>query len=164
MIPPTPASTKAKAKAATGPQPKTSKAEAKPVVAAEPSVADEPSASPQAAPKPLAPPASEPAATQPTAIRQDGEGLADPKAKGAFRIWLASARNKATATKLWQTVRDRHPEVFAGIEVTFAEVVLGDRTWVRVLVGPLASVQSAEGLCERLRGEEPGAFCKVRSD
>ncbi|MDH3595615.1 MAG: SPOR domain-containing protein [Rhodospirillales bacterium] len=156
--------TKAKAKAAAEPRPRTSKAEARPVVAAEPSVAVEPSATPRAAPKPEAPAASEPAATQTAAKKRDGEGPADPKTKGAFRIWLASARNKATATKLWRAVRDRHPEVFAEIEVTFAEVTLGDRTLVRVLAGPLASAQSAEGLCERLRGAEPDAFCKVRSD
>jgi hypothetical protein len=141
-----------------------------PTATAEPDI--ETTASPPAAlqdlPQPEAPADSGPVMTKPLVSDQDGEEMAEPETtgtetRGAFRIWLASARNRATATKLWETVRDRHPEVFAGTEATFAEVDLGERTLVRVLVGPLASMQSAEGLCERLRGVDPGAFCKVRS-
>lgn len=152
-------------KAETKTLPKTeTKAEAKPEVVAEPSVAKKALAPPQDVAKPEAPSVSEPVSTQTAATHRGGEGMAEAKAKGTFRIWLASARNKATASKLWQTVRERHPEVFAGTEVTFAEVDLGDRTLIRVLVGPLASFQSAEDLCDRLRGVEPDAFCKVRPD
>jgi TPR repeat protein len=156
--------TKAKAEAEARPQPQRPETKTEPVFAAEPLVAEEPLASAQARPRPETPPAPDPSATQTAAVTQGAGGLPDPKAKGSFRIWLASAGNEAKAAKLWQTVRDRHPEVFSGTEVTFAAVDLGAQTLVRVLVGPLASAEAAEGLCERLRSAEPDAFCKVRSD
>jgi TPR repeat protein len=133
--------------------------------------ADPAAAQPEAktAAEPPPPPPSDPVASETVAAKQDGEEPGEPEGsasetKGAFRIWLASARDKATATELWQKMRERHPEVLAGTEATFAEVDLGGRSLVRVLVGPLAGVQSARRLCARLRDAEPESFCKVRSD
>jgi cell division septation protein DedD len=89
----------------------------------------------------------------------------EPKKSSGFRVWLASSSKKAEAESIWQKVSKSHAKVFEGVEGKVAKVDLGDAgTIYRVTAGPFNERDAARELCDRLRGKEPGAFCKVQKN
>jgi TPR repeat protein len=92
-------------------------------------------------------------------------GAADAEAmagEGGVRLWLVSARNQEEAGAYLSALRDKHPEVFAEVDGFVAEGKAGEGgTFYRVLARGIADEAAGRGLCARLRGADPQAFCKV---
>ena len=95
---------------------------------------------------------SAPAAQRPAAA-------ASPR---GIHIWLASMKSYDDARGHWKLVQDKHGQLFKDLPPLFIEVDLGERgTYHRVMVGPLDNREFARQLCDRMRSDDPRAFCKV---
>ena len=77
---------------------------------------------------------------------------------GDFRIQLAAVRGQADARRAWELfVRDLGP-VLAGIEPIFERADTANGVFYRVQIGPFASQQAAESLCEQLKQHNASCF------
>jgi cell division septation protein DedD len=79
-------------------------------------------------------------------------------AEGDFRIQLAAVRGQADARRAWDLfVADMAP-VLRGMEPIFERADTANGVFYRVQIGPFASQQSAEGLCEQLKQRNASCF------
>jgi cell division septation protein DedD len=110
-------------------------------------------------------PSSDQMAALPPAETKAAEPMKKQPMSTGFRVWLASASKKSEAESIWQKVSESHAQVFEGVKGKVAKVDLGDAGAVyRVTAGPFSERDAARELCDRLRGKEPGAFCKVQKN
>ena len=110
-------------------------------------------------------PSSDQMAALPPAETKAAEPMKKQPMSTGFRVWLASASKKSEAESIWQKVSKSHAQVFEGVNGKVAKVDLGDAGAVyRVTAGPFSERDAARELCDRLRGKEPGAFCKVQKN
>jgi cell division septation protein DedD len=77
---------------------------------------------------------------------------------GAYRIQLAAVRGQADAQRAWQMVMGDLGSVLAGIEPIFERAETANGVFYRVQVGPFASQEAAEGLCEQLKQRNASCF------
>jgi hypothetical protein len=134
------------------PEPAPTPAETAPVV---PLPDVRPAGAPPAAPATPAAPsdATEVAAVDPAAV------LRPPIAPdGAYRIQLAAVRGQADAQRAWQMFMGDLGSVLAGIEPIFERAETANGVFYRVQVGPFASQEAAEGLCEQLKQRNASCF------
>lgn len=137
-------------------------------------VAPAPPAPAERAPAPLpevrparAPTAAAPAAAQPrgastrTAAATVAQAAAPrpPIAPGGdFRIQLAAVRGEADARRAWQLFMADLGPVLADVEPIFERAETANGVFYRVQVGPFATQEAAEGLCEQLKQRNASCF------
>lgn len=121
--------------------------------------------SPAPAPQPAmtkpepAPAAPQVAETPPAAEAPANGSTGDA---GGYSLWLRSEREADAAAAALADIEARHPEIFAEARGAVVSVRLGKGgVFHRVVAEGVASKATAAALCQRLRGAEPGAFCKV---
>jgi cell division septation protein DedD len=77
---------------------------------------------------------------------------------GDFRIQLAAVRGQADAQRAWQLFMADLGPVLAGVEPIFERADTANGVFYRVQVGPFASQETAEGLCEQLKQRNASCF------
>ena len=108
-----------------------------------------------------APPADEPRETAeeapseaaaPTATETAAPAATETAAAPAYRVHLASFREKETADKEWRRLRKSHGDLLAGLAAIVGRVDLGATKGVyfRLHAGPLADAEAAQALCRAL--------------
>jgi hypothetical protein len=113
--------------------------------------ASRPPASPRAEPTPAVPPP--PAAASAAVARRvmPAVGTGDG-AKAAARVQLGAMGSEPAARREWETLRQRHPALLAGLRPTIVRADLGGGKVVyRVQAGPLTDEAAAARLCGQLR-------------
>lgn len=91
-----------------------------------------------------------------------GAGVADKASDGApFRVHLASYRLSTSAEAGWREIRKGREDLFNGLKPTTELFDAGadGGIYYRLLVGPLATLDAARGLCAKLRRRNPDAWC-----
>ena len=80
---------------------------------------------------------------------------------GSFRVHVASYRLPTMATAGWQQLRRGREDLFDGLGPTTERFDAGSDGGVfyRLLVGPMATLDAAQGLCTKLKGRSPLAWC-----
>jgi hypothetical protein len=150
-----------------------------PAPAPSPALAADAPATPLAAPAPADPaprpevrPAGVPTAAPPAAAEPPGRSteiaLATPTqratprvpivADGDFRIQLAAVRGEADARRAWDMFMGDLGPVLADVEPIFERADTANGVFYRVQVGPFASQETAEGLCEQLKQRNASCF------
>jgi hypothetical protein len=139
------------APAPAAPEPAPVPAEAAPVPLPEVRPAGAPTAAPAL---PVAPrDSTEVAAVAPAAV------LRPPIAPGGdFRIQLAAVRGEADAQRAWQMFMGDLGSVLADVEPIFERAETANGVFYRVQIGPFASQEAAEGLCEQLKQRNASCF------
>jgi SPOR domain len=79
-------------------------------------------------------------------------------ANGDFRIQLAAVRGEADARRAWQMFMGDLGPVLADVEPIFERAETANGVFYRVQVGPFASQDDAEGLCEQLKQRNASCF------
>src|SRR5690606_11227662 len=77
---------------------------------------------------------------------------------GDFRIQLAAVRGEADARRAWQLVQNDLGPMLAGVEPIFERAETANGVFYRVQIGPFASEDVAENLCERLKQRDASCF------
>jgi SPOR domain len=77
---------------------------------------------------------------------------------GDFRIQLAAVRGEADARRAWQLFMADLGPVLADVEPIFERAETANGVFYRVQVGPFASQEAAEGLCEQLKQRDASCF------
>jgi hypothetical protein len=77
---------------------------------------------------------------------------------GDFRIQLAAVRGEADARRAWQLFMADLGPVLADVEPIFERAETANGVFYRVQVGPFASQDAAEGLCEQLKQRNASCF------
>jgi cell division septation protein DedD len=107
-------------------------------------------------PAPAAPPPAQPAIPALVAHAPAAAALAAPGA-GGYRLQLASLRSAADAKQTWNHLKQNHPAILGGLEVSVVQVELGERgTFYRVVAGPMTA-EAASFACDALK--QRGAAC-----
>ena len=107
---------------------------------------------PAAAP---APPGSEIATATPP---QAPPPRAPISADGDFRIQLAAVRSEADAQRAWQLFMGDLGFMLADVEPIFERADTAHGVFYRVQIGPFASQEAAESLCEQLKRRNASCF------
>ncbi len=116
-------------------------------------VAAPPEADTEVAAGAVAPPADEPRETGGESPSEAAAPAAtETAAAPAYRVHLASFREKATADKEWRRLRKSHGDLLAGLAAIVRRVDLGATKGVyfRLHAGPLADAEAAQALCRAL--------------
>lgn len=79
---------------------------------------------------------------------------------GKYGVQIAAPQNEADARKAIDTLRAKHPKLLVREWATINRVELPNGVFYRVVVGPYATAQQAERLCNSLKAE--GAPCFIR--
>jgi hypothetical protein len=79
-------------------------------------------------------------------------------ADGDFRIQLAAVRGEADARRAWQLFMGDLGPVLADVEPIFERADTANGVFYRVQVGPFASQEAAETLCEQLKQRNASCF------
>jgi hypothetical protein len=79
-------------------------------------------------------------------------------ADGDFRIQLAAVRGEADARRAWDMFMADLGPVLANVEPIFERADTANGVFYRVQVGPFASQEAAEGLCEQLKQRNASCF------
>jgi hypothetical protein len=78
--------------------------------------------------------------------------------EGGYRIQLAAVRDQADARRAWDLfVVDLGP-VLKGVKPFFERADTGNGVFYRIQVGPFASLQEAESLCDQLKQRNASCF------
>jgi cell division septation protein DedD len=116
------------------------------------------SAASPATPQPAAAPAPAPGATPQVAAAPPPAAVR--AGTGSFSIQLASVRDAAATTGLWEQVLAEHPDLFAGVSPHVQQADLGERgVYHRLRVGPFASRETAQRTCDVYQAR--GGSCLV---
>ncbi|MFK8251485.1 SPOR domain-containing protein [Ancylobacter terrae] len=133
-------------------------APAAPVDSGSSSVAYAP-ATPDPAPANVPVPAARAAAPAPAAAATPAP--ATTASTGGFVVQIAAQRSEAEAQSAWKQVQARYPAVLGSQRVSIRRADLGDRgIYYRAQVGPFASRDQANELCQNLRAQ--GGDCMVQ--
>ena len=79
-------------------------------------------------------------------------------ADGDFRIQLAAVRGEADAQRAWQLFMGDLGPVLADVEPIFERADTANGVFYRVQIGPFASQEAAESLCEQLKQRNASCF------
>jgi hypothetical protein len=79
-------------------------------------------------------------------------------ADGDFRIQLAAVRGEADARRAWQLFMGDLGPVLADVEPIFERADTANGVFYRVQVGPFASEEAADTLCEQLKQRNASCF------
>ena len=79
-------------------------------------------------------------------------------ADGDFRIQLAAVRGEADAQRAWQLFMGDLGPVLADVEPIFERADTANGVFYRVQIGPFASQEAAESLCEQLKRRNASCF------
>ncbi len=79
-------------------------------------------------------------------------------ADGDFRIQLAAVRGEADARRAWQLFMGDLGPVLADVEPIFERADTANGVFYRVQVGPFASQEAADTLCEQLKQRNASCF------
>jgi hypothetical protein len=79
-------------------------------------------------------------------------------ADGEFRIQLAAVRGEADARRAWDLFAADLGSVLRGVQPIFERADTTNGVFYRVQVGPFASQDAAESLCERLKQQNASCF------
>lgn len=107
-------------------------------------------------------PAADPlrAANNPTPVRTASIPTATATA-GAHVVQVASQKTEEDAQASFKSLQAKYPNVLSGRQPLIRKIDLGERgTFYRVQVGPFASADAANGLCDKLK--EAGGQCIVQ--
>jgi cell division septation protein DedD len=145
------------------PEPLGSSAAATPAPVATPIVANQPAASP--------PPSSPTVATAPAASKPSANGAITPAVTDTattattvppgYHVWLASLPTRKRAERQWREMQGSYGDLLQGLNFSVAEVRRDDRTFYRVLAGPLSDRDAGRNLCRQLQSRDPDVWCKV---
>jgi hypothetical protein len=81
---------------------------------------------------------------------------------GGYGIHLASYHETATAQAGWELLRDRHADLFGGLDARGAQVTIPQKgDFIRLLVGPFDIEADAEAVCAQLKAREE--YCTIRA-
>lgn len=101
------------------------------------------------------------AVTQPLPEPQHTGALQSTAApRGKYGVQVAAPQSEADARKAIDTLRAKHPKLLVKEWATINRVELPNGVFYRVVVGPYATAQQAERLCNSLKAE--GAPCFIR--
>jgi SPOR domain len=75
-----------------------------------------------------------------------------------FRIQLAAVRDEADARRAWDDLAGGLGPVLSGVRPFFERADTADGTFYRVQIGPFASQEPAESLCEQLKQHNASCF------
>jgi hypothetical protein len=80
---------------------------------------------------------------------------------GSFRVHVASYRSPSSAEAGWRQLRRGREDLFDGLEPSTMRFDAGSDGGVfyRLLVGPMATRDAAQGLCKKLKRLDPHAWC-----
>jgi TPR repeat protein len=117
-----------------------------PATAPTPTVASAPAPSPPASKQTASVPAATDAATSPPA---------------GYRVWLASLPSRKRAERQWREMQGSYGDLLQGLDLSVAEVRRDDRTYYRVLAGPVSDRDAGRALCRQLQSRDPDVWCKV---
>ena len=110
---------------------------------------------PEPAPAPEGPGSSEIATATPPQAPLPRVPIA---ADGDFRIQLAAVRGEADAQRAWQLFMGDLRPVLADVEPIFERADTANGVFYRVQIGPFASQEAAESLCEQLKRRNASCF------
>ncbi len=72
---------------------------------------------------------------------------------GAFFVQIAARNDQEAAVAAFATLQQKYAPVIGGHAPSVRKVDLGAKgVWYRLLVGPMASKEDADALCEQLKG------------
>jgi SPOR domain len=77
---------------------------------------------------------------------------------GPFRIQLAAVRGEADARRAWNLFMSDLGPVLSAVEPIFERAETANGVFYRVQIGPFASQQTAESLCEQLKQRNASCF------
>ena len=77
---------------------------------------------------------------------------------GPFRIQLAAVRDEADARRAWDLVQVDLGPVLSGLEPFIERADTANGVFYRVQIGPFASLQDAEALCDQLKQRNASCF------
>ena len=84
-------------------------------------------------------------------------------ASGAYVVQVASQRSEADAMGSWRALQQRYPNLLGGYRASVKRADLGERgVYYRAQVGPFASRDQANELCQALRAQ--GGDCLVNKN
>ncbi|HZA67000.1 MAG TPA: SPOR domain-containing protein, partial [Geminicoccaceae bacterium] len=75
-----------------------------------------------------------------------------------FRVQLAAVRDEADARRAWDDLAAGLGPVLSGVRPFFERAETADGTFYRVQIGPFASQEPAESLCEELKQHNASCF------
>jgi cell division septation protein DedD len=75
-----------------------------------------------------------------------------------FRIQLAAVRDEADARRAWGELAADMGPVLSGVRPFFERAETADGTFYRVQIGPFATQEPAESLCEELKQRNASCF------
>lgn len=79
----------------------------------------------------------------------------------AIRLWLGSLPSPEAAEEQWDQIRKSFGDLFQAMDMQVAEVQRDQRTFYRLLAGPVADRERGREICRLLQEREPEAWCKV---
>lgn len=86
-----------------------------------------------------------------------------PSAAGAYVVQVASQRSEADAMGSWRALQTKYPNLLGNYRATVKKADLGDKgIYYRAQVGPFASRDQANELCQSLRAQ--GGDCVVNKN
>ena len=101
------------------------------------------------------PPASEQSASTPAATDTASS------APTGYQVWLASLPSRKRAERQWREMQGSYGDLLQGLDMSIAEVRRDDRTYYRVLAGPVSDRDAGRALCRQLQSRDPNVWCKV---
>lgn len=102
-----------------------------------------------------------PARTRVAAARTEPLRTSGRASGGGFAVQVTSQRNEADAAAAFRALQAKFPGELGGREPIIHRTDLGAKgIYYRVLVGPFASVEEAEGMCSNLKAA--GGKCLVQ--
>ena len=99
-------------------------------------------------------------ATETAALSGAGAPISPPPVvpDGAFRIQLAAVRGEADARRAWDLFMVDLGPVLSEVEPIFERAETANGMFYRVQIGPFASQEAAESLCEELKQRNASCF------
>ncbi|MDI4655677.1 SPOR domain-containing protein, partial [Xanthobacter autotrophicus] len=86
-----------------------------------------------------------------------------PSSAGAYVVQVASQRSEADAMGSWRALQTKYPNLLGNYRATVKKVDLADKgIYFRAQVGPFASRDQANELCQSLRAQ--GGDCVVNKN
>lgn len=115
-----------------------------------------------ARPANVAPPVAPPAAPSVAPLATQTQPAPRPEAKlpaGRYIVQLVAVQSEGAAQAEWQSLRQRHPDLFGARQPVITRTERDGRTFWRVRTGGFTDLADARGFCDRVRAK--GASCMV---
>ncbi len=116
-------------------------------------------------PEPARQEGAEPTATLAAAAAPAAEekNLAPPPDPGPteLRLWLGSLTSSENAERQWRQMQESFGDLLETMDLRVAEVERDQRTFYRLLAGPVPDRDRGKEICRVLQERDPQAWCKV---